>query len=351
MNIIILVLLVFACIGMIDKMLGNRLGLAKAFDTGLTTMGNLCFSMVGIYCGAITLVEKSDGFLSYISKLPIDASLFIGSILAPDLGGYPLAVGVSQISSIGQFSGILVSSMLGCLISFVLPLSLGMLPKKEHRSYLEGVVWGIVSLPFGLIPGGILLGMNGIELITGMLPILIICAILILLLRYMPQKTLQGMTILGKVVTSIGTILFGVVVWSVFLPNNAIFSLSLVGEALIVVIKITFVICGSLVINAILMRYGKGFFQIAASKLKVNEQSIMGLLISFATSISMLGMYANMDELGKKMNAAFSVGGAFCLGGQLAYIAAISTSRGVLAYLVCKMVCGISSVLLVKRFG
>lgn len=47
------ILLCFAAVGLFDKILKNRLGLASSFDKGMVTMGDLMLSVGGFYCIAI----------------------------------------------------------------------------------------------------------------------------------------------------------------------------------------------------------------------------------------------------------------------------------------------------------
>ena len=69
-----------------------------------------------------------------------------------------------------------------------------------------------------------------------------------------------------------------------------------------------------------------------------------------AHDISMLPLYGRMDVRGKVMNAAFTVSGAFCLGGQLAFVAAVATGQQVTAFLVAKLAAGLAAVWLALKF-
>ena len=53
MNPIIFISLCFAAVGLFDKILKNRLGLASSFDKGMVTMGDFMLSVGGFYCIAI----------------------------------------------------------------------------------------------------------------------------------------------------------------------------------------------------------------------------------------------------------------------------------------------------------
>ena len=132
MNIFIMIMLIFALIGFIDKMFSLKWGLSETFDKGLLTMGSLSVSIIGIYCIGMTFVQNHIDFISQLNDiLFFDSSVLIGSLLAPDMGGYPI---VSQMTSnVGMivFSGVLLSSTLGCTISFQLPIFLSFLEEKE----------------------------------------------------------------------------------------------------------------------------------------------------------------------------------------------------------------------------
>ena len=89
MNVFIIVLLCFALLGAVDKMLGGRWGLAQGFDRGMGSMGSLCLSMMGIYCFGIMAIRGNMAFWQGLqTRLPFDASLLVTSILAPDMGGH-----------------------------------------------------------------------------------------------------------------------------------------------------------------------------------------------------------------------------------------------------------------------
>ena len=76
----------------------------------------------------------------------IDPSVFLGSILAPDLGGYNTCVEIALTSSLGELNGLILSSMLGATISFTIPVAVGLI-SKEDFSYLQGVLAGIITIP------------------------------------------------------------------------------------------------------------------------------------------------------------------------------------------------------------
>ena len=53
-----------------------------------------------------------------------------------------------------------------------------------------------------------------------------------------------------------------------------------------------------------------------------------------------------MDRKGKVLNAAFSVCGAYVVGGQLAFVSSLTDSHQTAAYIICKLTAGILAIAL-----
>ena len=194
MNICIGVLLCFAVLGLADKILGGRLGVAAELDRGLAAMGSLSLSMTGIYCLIITAMSVLEGGLSAVSRaLPFDASLAAGMLLAPDMGGWATASQLAANGALAAYSGLLVASTLGCLVSFTLPIALGSLEHYQIHGFMQGVVWGLIALPAGLVAGGLALGLAPLALARNLWPVLVLCALLVLGLAKAPRLCLGAL--------------------------------------------------------------------------------------------------------------------------------------------------------------
>ena len=48
------------------------------------------------------------------------------------------------------------------------------------------------------------------------------------------------------------------------------------------------------------------------------------MIMNFATSLAILPLISKMDKKGRMLNAAFSVSGAYMLGGQLGFVSSVS---------------------------
>ena len=342
MNGLIAFLLVLAALGLLDQLLGGRMGLAEPFGRGVDSMGRLAISLVGLYCLGITAVRgNTQAVAALAGVLPFDPCVLVGCILAPDLGGWSIAREMAGNPAVGRFAGVIVSSTLGCALSFVLPLSLAGIGREEVGAMMRGLVLGIVTLPAALLSGGILLGVGWGELARTCAPILLVCAGLCLALWKATGPTTRVLLLLGNGVRALSFVLFALVVLGLFLPAWNLSEPGLAEEALVVVLEITAVVCGAMVLSRLILAWCQGPIRRLAGWMGVNESAAVGLILSLATSLSMLPLFSQMDPRGKAMNAAFSVSGAFALGGQMAFIASVEPGPVVAGFVASKLLGGV----------
>ena len=325
MNPIIFILLCFAALGLFDKMFKNRLGLATSFDRGIITMGDFMMSVGGFYCIAIA-------FLNGHATLFENKEMIISSLLAPDLGGYSIIESMTHADNILIFCGVLLTSTLGCLISFQLPIFL-----NDLNHYLKGVVYGILGLLPILIVSGFLLKID--HFILSFLPVIFICAILIGLFFISFKTLIVVLTLFSKLVQIVGYIFFFLVCLTFFFNMNFT-NATLINEALRIVFQMSIIVCGSLVFCEIILRKFSTQIERVGQILNIDKYSVMGIILSFGTSIAMLPLFSKMNRKGKILNAAFSLSGAFVFGGQLGFIASVNPAS-VTWFVVVKLLAGI----------
>ena len=344
-------LLLLAAFGLLDQGTGGRLGLAEPFGQGLASMGGLAVSLVGIYCLGITALQaNAAGVEALEAVLPFDPSVLVGCVLAPDLGGWSIARGMAAGEAVGRFSGVIVSSTLGCAVSFVLPLSLAAVGEEARSDLMAGLVVGIITLPATLAVGGVLLGVPAGELAVCCAPIVVVCALLCLALVKARRPATRVLLAVGNGIRLASFVLFGVVVLGLFVPAWALSSQGLVEEALLIVVKITAVVCGAMVAARLILAWCRRPIAALARWLGVREEAAVGLILSLATSLSMLPLFGRMDRRGRVMNAAFSVSGAFALGGQMAFIASVEPGEVVAAFVCAKLAGGVCALLAARLF-
>jgi len=129
-------------------------------------MGHLTASLTGYFfpyrpilsgvCAALGGVITLAPFLAAVLKpviVPLyqavgaDPSMFATTLLACDMGGYPLAMQMAANPQIGRFAGIILGGMMGPTIVFSIPVALGIIEKKDHPALAKGILIGMVTIP------------------------------------------------------------------------------------------------------------------------------------------------------------------------------------------------------------
>ena len=149
----------------------------------------------------------------------------------------------------------------------------------------------------------------------------------------------------------LGVLLFCWMTWGLFVPERSVMPPDVVEEVLVIILKITIIVCGSLVAGRLVLAKCSRWLEWAASRLGVNEYAVLGLLTGLVSSVSMLPLYPRMDARGRMINAAFTVSGAFVLGGQMAFAAGVGDGRAVAAYFATKLAGGLLALILVFCFA
>lgn len=341
MEIFIFIMAIFAFIGLVDYTFNLGLGLAKEFEKGLNTMGGLALSVVGFYAIGVSFVQNNAEQIAALTKnIPFDPSLIIGSLLAPDMGAMGIATNIAATPQLAVFSGALVAGGLGATIGYQLPVFLAAVQKDEIPDLMQGFICGIIPLPVGLFIGGMMLGVPLNALIVNMIPVTILCVVLILAVAFAPNATTKVLTFFGNFIRVISYIFFAVTVFGVFMPQYSPVNLDLVPEILYMIFRMVIVACGGLVLSKIILTKFPQQIAKVGKKMHINNHSVVGVILSFVQSLAMLPVFSQMDSRGKVVNAAFSVCGAYVIGGQLAFVASICTPYQTAAYMTNKLVSG-----------
>ena len=310
-----------AILGGVDKILGNRFGLGQKFDDGFLLMGQMALSMTGIICLAPMLATWLGSVIRPVfSAVGIDPAMF-GCVLAIDMGGYQLAMDLAQDPEIGRFSGIIASSMFGCTLVFTIPVGMGVLPEKDRPFFLKGLLAGLISLPAGLLVGGLLQGLSFGTILYQSIPIFFLSVVLLLGLIHFPDRTIRlfsGVACLIQIVATVGLVLSAVqyIVGITILPN-----LGSLDDALEIVGSIAIVMLGSLPLAELLRRCLARPFCWIGSKTGLNDASTTGIIVGTITVMPALAMVRYMDQRGKVLCGSFLVCGASAFAAHMGFAA------------------------------
>lgn len=320
MNAVSLVMACFSMLGALDRIFGDRLGLGKEFEKGLLLFGNLALSMIGMIVLSPVIAQMLQPVFRFISgTLHIDPSILPASLFANDLGGAALCAAVMVDEQVGLFNALVVSSMMGALISFTIPYALGAVQKRQHPVLLLGMLCGVVTLPLGCFIAGLMLRIPLGALLADLLPLILFSALITLGLLRCPGLCVRIFSIFGvllKVLITIGLALsiLRYLTGAALLPG-----MGTLEEATGVCLNACAVMTGAFPLLAILSRLASRPLKKLGAHIGVNETSITGLVSTLASSMTTYEMMKDMDSKGVLLNSAFSVCAAFVFADHLAF--------------------------------
>ena len=324
-RIIMIVMAAGALLGGLDRMLGNRLGLGGKFEEGFRLLGPVALAQAGIICIAPVLANVLGPAVKAVyHALGQDPGMF-GSILAIDMGGSQLGKLLADDALTGGFSGIVAASMLGCTVSFTIPVGMGFLDAKRQDAFARGMLYGLVSLPAAMLAGALLCGIAPLRAVWLCLPVAVLSALLGLGLMKIPGAMLRGFRVFAagiRILTTVGLTLGAVQYmtgWTI-LPG-----LTPLEDAMKVVCAIGMVMLGSLPMAELLQRLLRRPMARLAHLTGMSERGTVNLLVCYVSSTPALAALKDMDPPDVTVNAAFAVCAASCLSAHLGF--ALATER------------------------
>ena len=206
-EILIAVMAWFAILGAVDRIIGNRFGLGKEFEEGILAMGSLALAMVGIVSLAPVLASLlKPVVVPLFGFLGADPAMFAGSILACDMGGGALAMEMTENREAALLGGVLNGSMLGATLVFTIPVAMGILREGDRPALAKGILCGIVTIPFGVLAGGLAAGFPLGMVLRNLIPIVLIAVLIALGLWRAERAMVKGFALFGKIVVVLVTV-------------------------------------------------------------------------------------------------------------------------------------------------
>ena len=205
-EILIWVMAAFALLGAADRICGNRWGLGKEFEEGIQAMGSLALAMIGIVCLAPVLADLLKPMVVPVySLLGADPAMFAGTLLASDMGGGALALEMTEDTQAAMLGGVITGSMLGATLVFTIPVAMGILREKDRPAMAKGILCGIVTIPVGVLVGGLTAGFPASMVLRNLIPIVLIAILIALGLWKAERAMVAGFSFFGKAVVVLVT--------------------------------------------------------------------------------------------------------------------------------------------------
>ena len=330
-KIIIIIMTIFMAIGGIDKIFGNKLGYGEKFEEGIMAMGSLAVAMVGI-----------------ISLAPV-----LGKLLTPIVGPIYSALGAdpAMFATTGELAAFILGSMLGPTIVFTIPVALGIIEKDDNPYLAKGILAGITTIPLGVFAGGLVAGFPIGLILVNLIPIIIVAALIILGLIFIPEKMTKGFAVFGQAVVIIITIGLVAAIIEALTGFVVIPGMAPIADGLGTVGAIAIVLAGAYpLVHFITKVFGKPL-EVLGKGLGMNEAGAAGLVATLANNIPMFGILKDMDANGKVMNIAFAVSAAFVFGDHLGFTAGFAGGKYtqmIFPMIVGKLVAGVTAIFVAK---
>ncbi len=360
-SVIMFIMMIFMIVGAIDKVRGNKLGYGEKFEEGFSAMGPLAMAMAGVVAAAPVLATILKPLIVPVYRLlGADPAMFATTLLACDMGGYPLAMELAANEAVGNYAGLILGSMMGPTIVFTIPVALSII-KKEDKPYLgAGILAGMITIFLGCIAGGLVMNMTQYKMDIGsilvnLIPVIIIAALIILGLWFKPKQMISGFDKFGTGVTIVITILTMIAVFEyqtgikfplfdTMVEPDASGTIPL-ESGLLVCGQIAIVLIGAFpMVLWITRTFGKALNALGKA-LGMDENGSAGLVATLANNIAMFNILDKMNAKGKLLNIAFAVSAAFVFGDHLGFAAGVN-SEMIFPVIVGKLVAGVTALLL-----
>lgn len=321
-EIIIWIMAVFAVLGALDRIFGNRTGLGKEFEDGILSMGSLAMAMIGIITLAPVLAAVLKPVIVPVyTFLGADPAMFAGTILACDMGGGALAQELTADPQAALLGGVLSGSMLGATLVFTIPVAMGILDPSDLPSLAKGILCGIVTIPVGILVGGLVAGFDPVMILRNLIPIALIAVLIALGLWLAEKWMIRGFAIFGKLIIALITVGLAAAIVESLTGFTLIPGMAPIEEGFETVGAIAIVLAGAFPLVFVLTRLLKKPLLKLGHLLGINDTAAAGLVASLANSIATFGLLKQMDARGKVVNVAFAVSAAFVFGDHLGFTA------------------------------
>ncbi|HHY8262378.1 TPA: ethanolamine utilization protein EutH [Escherichia coli] len=352
-EIIMYIMMFFMLIAAVDRILSQFGGSARflgkfgksiegsggQFEEGFMAMGALGLAMVGMTALAPVLAHVlGPVIIPVYEMLGANPSMFAGTLLACDMGGFFLAK----------------------------ELALGIIEPSDRRYLALGVLAGIVTIPIGCIAGGLVAMYSGVQIngqpveftfaliLMNMIPVIIVAILVALGLKFIPEKMINGFQIFAKFLVALITLGLAAAVvkfllgWELIPGLDPIFMApgdkpGEVMRAIEVIGSISCVLLGAYPMVLLLTRWFEKPLMSVGKVLNMNNIAAAGMVATLANNIPMFGMMKQMDTRGKVINCAFAVSAAFALGDHLGFAAA-NMNAMIFPMIVGKLIGGVTAI-------
>jgi ethanolamine transporter len=233
--------------------------------------------------------------------------------------------------------------MLGATIVFTIPVAMGILSEEDRPAMAKGILAGIVTIPVGILAGGLVAGFPFGMVLRNLVPIVLIAALIALGLWKAEKAMVRGFGWFGKGVLAVITVGLAAAIVESLTGITVIPGMAPIEDGFLTVGAIAIVLAGAFPLVFAVTRLLKKPLLKLGKLLGINDTAAGGLVASLANSIATFGMVKDMDRRGKVVNIAFAVSAAFVFGDHMGFTAGFAPEM-LPAVIVGKLAGGVSAV-------
>jgi len=346
-TLVLYVTMACAVSGCIVSIFWKEQAYGKQFLEGVETLGSLFIPVAGVMAALPFLTKFVLSVTGPLFALfGSDPSMAATTFIATDMGGYQLShavMGSKESWAVAICNGL----MAGATIVFSFPIAMKVLPEKNHNALALGMLFGFISIPFGVFISA--LSLKGVAIrpdctvsgdasyvlhlttsgiLRDLCPLLVICFFFAIVLRLFPRGTVRVAKWCGTMLDAALRIVFVLCVVQYFTHlfpfwkfDPIIADATDTNRALEMCGYIAIMLSGAYPMVYLLSRWFSAPLGKLGKRFGFSGLMVTGLLASLANSIALFRLVPQMDEDNQVEAIAFSVGASFMIGDHLAFIA------------------------------
>lgn len=352
-TVVVYIIMVCALAGGIASAVKPESGLGREFVAGIDSIGPIFLPVAGIMASAPFLTAfVSSVFGPLYSAVGADPAMAATTFIAIDMGGYPLAEALSQTKE-GWIMAMMTGYMAGATIVFTIPVALKMLEKRDRKYLALGVMSGLLAIPIGVFAASVIIALSHpvireavstnaeatYQLALGftqiglnLVPLIVICVVLALGLKFAPDAMIEGFIVFGRVMEAALKIVFVLVVIEYFTGifttvfGSFGFDPIIADEedmfrALETSGAIGMMLCGAFPMVYLIKKYLSKPLAKVGGVFGLSSDATAGLLAASANVLAALSMVKDLKARDKVLVMAFAVCCAFLFGDHLSFTA------------------------------
>lgn len=352
-TVVVYIIMICAIIGALASVFRPESELGKEFVAGIDSLGPIFLPVAGIMASAPFLTAfVSSVFGPAFSAVGADPAMAATTFIAVDMGGYQLADALAQTRE-SWIMAMVTGYMAGATIVFTIPVALKMLEKRDRKYLALGVMSGLLAIPIGVFVASVIIAVSNpvireavstnaeatYQLALGfgtilhnLVPLVVICVVLALGLKFKPDAMIKGFIVFGRVLESVLKIVFVLVVVEYF---TGVFSTVFgsfgfdpiiadeedIFRALEVAGAIAMMLCGAFPMVWLIKRFLAKPLGAFGKVFGLSSDATAGLLAASANVLAALSMVKDLRAKDKVIMLSFAVCCAFLFGDHLSFTA------------------------------